>query len=85
MKKKFLRALAIAAIAMFACYNVYQSYLETERMSELALENVEALASGEGSGLACKWDYIPDSYGVARWICHEKGTGYSCSCGSVKY
>ena len=49
MKKNFLRILAIAAIAMFAGYNVYWSELKIEGMSELALKNVEALAIGESS------------------------------------
>lgn len=60
MKKNFLRTLAVAAIAMFAGYNVYWSELKIEGMSELALKNVEALAIGESS---------------QRFIAHIQGRG----------
>ena len=83
--KKFIKFAFVAAIVAVAGYNVYQSQSVMNGMSDFALANVEALASGEGNGMDCKWVYIPDSYGVARWICHEKGTGDSCTCGSVKY
>ena len=83
--KKFIKLAFVAAVVAVAGYNVYQSQSVMKGMSEFALANVEALASGEGNGMDCKWDYIPDSYGVPRWICHEKGTGNSCTCGSVTY
>ena len=50
MKKKLLRTVAIAAIAIFAGYNVYKSQNEIE-LSDLALANIEAFAwGGESSG-----------------------------------
>ena len=45
--------MAVAALAMIAGYNVYQSNSKTEGMSELMLTNVEALAAGEGVGITC--------------------------------
>ena len=44
MRKIFLAAVAIAALAS---YNTYRSNSETENMSETMLANVEALAGGE--------------------------------------
>ena len=55
MKKNLLKVLAVAAFAMVAGYNVYQSNNETEGMSELMLANVEALADGEKE-VTCKED-----------------------------
>ena len=46
MKKIVLRVAFIAAFAMLACYNLYTSQQEI-KMSDLAMANVEALASGE--------------------------------------
>ena len=51
MKKIFLAAVAIAALAS---YNIYRSNSETENMSETMLANVEALANLEiGVGNPC--------------------------------
>ena len=47
MKKMFFRSLAVVAIAAVACYNVYQSNSVMNRLSDLALANVEALAVGD--------------------------------------
>ncbi|WP_289782894.1 NVEALA domain-containing protein, partial [uncultured Phocaeicola sp.] len=49
MKKNILKATLVAAFALIAGYNVYSSQ-KAEGMSELALANVEALASEEGGG-----------------------------------
>lgn len=49
MKKKVFGAVALIAIAVAAGWNVQQSNNKVE-MSDLTLENIEALASGEGSG-----------------------------------
>ena len=49
MKKNILKATLVAAFALSAGFNVYNSQ-KSEVISDLALANVEALASGEGSG-----------------------------------
>ena len=46
MKKNILKVTLVAALALFAGYNVYSSQ-KSDVMSDLALANVEALASGE--------------------------------------
>ena len=46
--KKFIKFAFVAAIAAVAGYNVYQSLSVMNGMSDFALANVEALASGEG-------------------------------------
>ena len=52
MRKKFLAVMIVAVVAVCASYNIYQSQ-NTNTLSDLALANVEALASGEGSGVKC--------------------------------
>lgn len=79
MKKNFLRTLAVAAIAMFAGYNVYWSELKIEGMSELALENLEALAREEWGNGTCYWEQL-----YTR--CTPTGkTQIGCPCGALGY
>ena len=49
MKKNILKATLVAAFGLIAGVNVYNSQ-KSDVMSELALANVEALASEEGGG-----------------------------------
>ena len=49
MKKNILKATLVAAFALIAGFNVYNSQ-KSDVMSDLALANVEALASEEGGG-----------------------------------
>ena len=67
MKRNILKITFIAAVAVAAGYTAYSQSQKTEALSDLALENVEALASGELS--EHKWErfYYPD------------GTGHNCS------
>ena len=53
MKKKIMGAIAFIAIAVAAGWNVQQNQNKTE-MSDLTLENIEALASGESIEEFCK-------------------------------
>ena len=46
MKKNILKATFVAAFALIAGFNVYNAQ-KSDVMSDLALANVEALASGE--------------------------------------
>lgn len=46
MKKNILKSVFVSAFALVAGYSIHASQQETE-LSELALANVEALASGE--------------------------------------
>lgn len=46
--KKMIKIAFVAAFAAIAGYNVY-SIQKTNKLSDLVLANVEALASGEGS------------------------------------
>jgi hypothetical protein len=52
MKKKIISIAFVAAIAVTTAWNFIQSKTEVE-LSDLALANVEALASGENSGSGC--------------------------------
>ena len=49
MKKNILKATIVAAFALIAGMNVYNAH-KSDVMSELALANVEALASWESDG-----------------------------------
>lgn len=80
MKKYIISMMAVATVAI-AGWN-YQQNKEVE-LSDLAMANVEALASGEGSG-NCKWRTGWSSSGGWIAICDTYGVGYVCECGSYK-
>ena len=79
MKKYLLKGLAVAAFAMIAGYNVYRSESKIEGMSELALENLEALAREEWGNGTCYWEQL-----YTR--CTPTGkTQIGCPCGALGY
>ena len=58
MKKNILKATLVAAFALIAGFNVYNSQ-KSDALSELALANVEALASnGESEGINWRGYYL---------------------------
>ena len=69
MKKNYLKIALVSAFAIAAGYNVYNSQEEV-KLSEMALDNVEAIAQGEynpmcpngcvsnGNGCACNGIYV---------------------------
>ena len=71
--KNIMRITMVAAFALFAGYNMYQSNSKTEGMSELMLANVEALAGGENGSFNCRWD---SSY----TICYPNGSQLCYPC-----
>jgi hypothetical protein len=81
MNKKKLMATAAVAIMTISGFNVSRS-MNDSTMSDVALENVEALASGEGSG-SCNWG-TREVWQGWQAICIAGGAGYSCTCGEVK-
>lgn len=70
MKKKIIGSVFVVAFAMVAGYNVYRSQKPAD-MSNVALANVEALASGES-------DETGTLYGNAA------GTRYCCCPGGSR-
>ena len=60
--KKFLKLTFIAAVAVAAGYTAYNQSQKAETLSDLALANVEALASGEVT--------------IGPWYCAGSGFGY---------
>lgn len=52
MKKKIRAVMMVAAVALIAGINVFNSQ-KTIAMSDIALANVEALADDEGNGTPC--------------------------------
>ena len=63
MKKNILKATLVAAFALIAGFNVYNSQ-KSDVMSELALANVEALAGGESGGYYCCSPYSYECYRI---------------------
>ena len=47
-KKKIFAILIVAVVALFTGYNIYQGQSAEATLSDLALANVEALATGGG-------------------------------------
>lgn len=56
MSKKIFAVLIVTVVAIFAGYNIYQSQRAEITMSDLAMANVEALASSSENDP----DYNPD-------------------------
>lgn len=76
MKKNILKVAFVAAFAMIAGYGVYATQNEV-KLSDLALDNVEALAWGEGDpDFNCRWNdesyisCVPWGYGVGC-LCYQ--------------
>ena len=78
--KNILKITMVAAFALFAGYNFYQSNVETEETSDMVLANVEALAAGEGLGNRTCYKIVqeaPNDNSLAVWqrdcrTCTEK-------------
>lgn len=73
MNKKITGILGIAALSLATAWNVYQSQIADD-FSTLLLDNIEALASGEG-GSEYHSSYHYDSV-LNKNICN--GPGSSC-------
>lgn len=71
MKKNLLKVAFVAAFALVAGYGVYTSQTE-HKLSDLALDNVEALAWGETGDNTCRMN-------TTTWICFT-GDGTGCYC-----
>ena len=67
MRKKILGIAVMAVVAVAAAWNINQSENEI-KLSDLALDNVEALASGEGGrGCIIKYSDGTSTYIPGRW------------------
>ena len=84
MKKKILNAAVIVVVVAIVAGLNYQQGKTDVQLSDLALANVEALASEEAGGV-CQWRTGYSS--ATGWIaiCDSYGVGYDCPCGSTKY
>ena len=74
MKKNILKATLVAAFGLIAGFNVYNSQ-KSDVMSELALANVEALASSEGGSLCSQYCTSSNSY-----HCHGQNSSMEFTC-----
>ena len=76
MKKRILGLMAIVVIAAVAAWNVYMSQSKNEMaLSDVALENIEALASSESS--CCIGSNFQIIAIPGGWRC-ENDKGNSC-------
>ena len=75
MKKKIMGAIAFVAIAVAAGWNVQQNNNKVE-MSDLTLENIEALASGESIEEFCK-NCVPITSTICKRTAYDGCLGYS--------
>ncbi len=82
MKKKVLSGLFALAVLVATGYGVNKSMKSDISLSDLALGNVEALATGESGG-GCRWA-TRETWQGWEAICISTGVGYECSCGSTK-
>ena len=74
MRKLIIKSAFVAAFIAVAGYTAYNSQKEVE-LSDLAMENVEALADEEWTDGNCWW--------VTRYtICNPYGIYKGCPCGS---
>ena len=71
MGKKIIGVISFAAIASAAGWN-YQQNKQNVELSDLALENVEALASREGGSTKYKY-VIPGSDSSVNYVCSGAG------------
>ena len=49
MIKNIIKSTMVVVVAIFAGYNMYQSNQETQVLSDVMLENIEALANDESN------------------------------------
>ena len=80
MIKKIISVAFVAAVLSVGTYSY--THQHEKSLNSLSLENIEALADGEGS-VDCRWASREISTGTQE-ICIDHGTGYSCICGQVK-
>ena len=69
MKTKLFKAMGIVAVAIFMGYNVYLAQAETNEMSDIILENIEALSQGENNK---NYDCLPP---YDKYTCSYEGEG----------
>jgi hypothetical protein len=77
MKKKIIYSIAVLAVAALAAVNVSVNTREEEGLSDILIENINALADGEGSGnIPCRQnkDNLDES-------CSIYVEGIYCPCG----
>lgn len=75
--KKMIKVAFVAAIAMVAGYNMYQSQSVMNGMSEFALANVEALARNEDTIDCGNVTFIPNE-ALRSAACWNGGTHLTC-------
>lgn len=77
--KNRIKIVALVAIAAITGITVYNTQFEELQMSSLAMENVEAIASGEGSGSCGGYR----SWNTSGFLQHKKEF-YDCTCTTLR-
>ena len=83
MKKK-IQFLAFLFVIVLGGYNFYSAQ-NINACSDLLLQEIGALARGEGSESSCKWKRIDcPGWGTGDYAaCLTSGDGNSCTCGTI--
>ena len=68
--KKLLLFMAVAVMSLYG-YVSFVEYTGSAGMSELMLENDEALAQGEGGNYVCYGSGDIDCHGMKVWVKYE--------------
>ena len=69
MNKTIMKVAFVAAIALIAGINVYNAQ-KTVTLSDIAMENVEALAADEGSGIPWRGHVFDIKEQCCKYIAH---------------
>ena len=82
MNKNFLKVAVVAVVAFVAGLNVYHSQTEV-RLTDIQMENVEALAGGENGGNNARYAWsreisCPGWFSGSYRVCQENGPGNEC-------
>lgn len=78
MKKNILKVAFVAAFALVAGYGVYTSQIEN-KLSDLVLDNVEALAGCESSTSSTGYRTYQAENGCHCLFCPDGDTNCKCS------
>lgn len=90
MKAKLFKAMGIVTVAIIMGYNVHLAQAEKSAMSDIMIENIEALSQNENSGGSSNswdcWSKQKPGYGYWRcgspceWVDNFDGDGSSSKC-----
>jgi hypothetical protein len=70
-----MKTALVAVFCLTVGYTVYNSQNKNENLTNIMLDNVEALAQSEWGGNNCRMN-------TDTWLCYPWASGTGCYCGS---